>query len=79
MQFQVLLEHLFQKTKGGIYLKEAAKGNTEAVVVAVGQGFRTEAGSFIAPAVKVGDKVVLPEFGGSKVELNTKACAFSNY
>jgi co-chaperonin GroES (HSP10) len=30
-----------QKTKGGIYLKEAPKGNNEAVVVAVGQGLRT--------------------------------------
>jgi hypothetical protein len=28
---------------------------------------RTEAGAHLAPAVTVGDRVLLPEFGGAKV------------
>ena len=60
------------KTKGGILLPEKAQNKTlEAMVVAVGPGMRNEAGTSIPMAVEVGDKVLLPEFGGAKVLYNT--------
>ena len=31
---------------------------------------RTEAGATVAPVVAVGDKVLLPEFGGNKIEVD---------
>ena len=39
-------------------------------MVAVGPGMRTEAGATVAPVVAVGDKVLLPEFGGNKIEVD---------
>ena len=42
----------------------------EAVVVAVGPGRRhPTSGDVIPPAVKEGDKVLLPEYGGNAVKL----------
>jgi len=56
------------KTKGGIMLPEKAQGKVlEATVVSVGPGLRTESGDFVAPSVSVGDKVLLPEYGGTKL------------
>ncbi|XP_064647577.1 10 kDa heat shock protein, mitochondrial-like [Lineus longissimus] len=61
------------KTKGGILLPDKSLGKIlEATVVAVGPGVRTETGSFIAPSVKVGDKILLPEYGGTTVKLEEK-------
>lgn len=37
--------------------------------MAVGPGSRNQKGEYIPLAVKVGDKVLLPEYGGTKVEL----------
>jgi len=59
------------KTKGGVLLPEKAQGKVlEATVVAVGPGTATESGSVIAPSVKVGDQVLLPEYGGTKININ---------
>ncbi|GAU98877.1 hypothetical protein RvY_09960 [Ramazzottius varieornatus] len=62
------------KTKSGIMLPEKAVGKVlEATVVAVGPGATSrETGKLIPPAVKVGDRVLLPEYGGTKVELEDK-------
>ena len=38
-------------------------------MVAVGPGSRSESGATIPMSVAVGDKVLLPEFGGAKLEL----------
>eukprot|EP00092_Neocalanus_flemingeri_P007288 GFUD01007870.1.p1 GENE.GFUD01007870.1~~GFUD01007870.1.p1 ORF type:complete len:104 (+),score=34.78 GFUD01007870.1:61-372(+) len=58
------------KTKGGLYIPEKAQSKgLEAVVVAVGPGARAESGASIPMSVAVGDKVLLPEFGGSKIEM----------
>jgi len=58
------------KTKGGLLIPEKAQTKgLEGVVVAVGPGARAESGSTIPMSVTVGDKVLLPEFGGSKVEM----------
>ena len=44
----------------------------EGVVLAVGPGRRTKDGDLISPSVKEGDKVLLPEYGGSRVKLHEK-------
>lgn len=58
------------KTAGGLFIPEKAQAKVnEAVVVAVGPGRRDEKGATVAMAVAVGDTVMLPDFGGSKVEV----------
>lgn len=58
------------KSTGGVLLPESAqKRLNEAVVVSVGPGRQREDGSFVQPAVKVGDTVLLPEYGGNMVSL----------
>ncbi|KAH0550294.1 10 kDa heat shock protein, mitochondrial [Cotesia glomerata] len=57
------------KTKGGVLLPENQKKVLQATVVAVGPGSRNEQGQHIPMSVNVGDKVLLPEYGGTKVTL----------
>jgi len=58
------------KSKGGILIPEAAQNKTlEATVMAVGPGARSESGATLPMAVAVGDKVLLPEYGGNKIEM----------
>lgn len=58
------------KTAGGIVIPEKAQSKVlHGEVVAVGPGARKENGDFIPVLVKVGDKVLLPEYGGTKVSL----------
>ncbi|ESO10012.1 hypothetical protein HELRODRAFT_156380 [Helobdella robusta] len=61
------------KTKGGLFIPEKSQGKVlDATVVAVGEGNRTEKGDLIPVNVKVGDRVILPEYGGTKVILDEK-------
>jgi len=56
------------KTKGGILLPDSkAIEYNFATVLAVGPGRVNNEGKLIAPNVKVGDQVLLPEYGGTKV------------
>ncbi|KAJ8716252.1 hypothetical protein PYW08_013537 [Mythimna loreyi] len=58
------------KTAGGIVIPEKAQTKVlHGEVVAVGPGARKDNGDFIPILVKVGDKVLLPEYGGTKVSL----------
>lgn len=45
----------------------------QGTVVAVGPGRRTNAGELVAPGVAPGDKVLLPEYGGTQVKLGDDA------
>merc|ERR1712113_134475 len=59
------------KTKGGIMLPESSqKKLNEAVVVACGPGAVDSDGDVIPVSVSVGDKVLLPEYGGTKLTLD---------
>lgn len=58
------------QTKGGIMLPENQTKTHNGTVVAVGTGARSRDGDFYKPVLKVGDKVMLPEYGGNKVDLN---------
>ncbi|KAH8269994.1 hypothetical protein KR018_001880 [Drosophila ironensis] len=59
-------------TKGGIVLPEQAVGKVlEGKVLAVGPGPRNATtGNHIPIAIKEGDRVLLPEFGGTKVNID---------
>lgn len=60
------------KTPGGILLPESAKKAQEGVVIAVGSGRLTADGKVLPLNVKEGDKVLLPEYGGTKVDMGAK-------
>ncbi|OAL50475.1 10 kDa heat shock protein-like protein [Pyrenochaeta sp. DS3sAY3a] len=58
------------KTATGIFLPETAvKELNEAKVVAVGPGALDRDGKRIAPSVAVGDKVLIPQYGGSPIKV----------
>lgn len=59
------------KTASGLYLpeKNVAKLN-QAKVLAVGPGFTDNNGNKILPQVKIGETVLIPQFGGSTIKLN---------
>ncbi|XP_068239653.1 10 kDa heat shock protein, mitochondrial-like [Palaemon carinicauda] len=61
------------KTSSGILIPEKSVAKVLiGKVVAVGEGARSENGATIPPVVAVGDEVMLPEFGGTKVTLEEK-------
>ncbi|EGR28982.1 hypothetical protein IMG5_165780 [Ichthyophthirius multifiliis] len=57
------------KTKTGIILQDPADKTAYGQVVQVGPGTYNNNGQLQPVAVKVGDFVVLPEYGGSKIAL----------
>jgi chaperonin GroES len=57
------------QTAGGIYLPETGKKLNEGEVVAVGPGAITREGKTLPMNVAVGDRVLLPEYGGHTVKL----------
>ncbi|ETN41620.1 uncharacterized protein HMPREF1541_03556 [Cyphellophora europaea CBS 101466] len=58
------------KTAGGIFLPESSvKELNEAKVLAVGPGGLDKEGKRIAMSVKEGDKVLIPQYGGSPVKV----------
>jgi len=72
---RVLVEKLTPetKTKGGIMIPEKAQGKVlEGTVIAAGTGARTDEGKTIPMTVKIGDRVLLPEYGGTKINMDEK-------
>lgn len=60
-----------QKTQGGIVLPDTAKEKPqEGKVVAVGPGRLLDNGTRVAPAVKVGDRVVFAKYSGTEVKVD---------
>ncbi|XP_011645003.1 LOW QUALITY PROTEIN: 10 kDa heat shock protein, mitochondrial-like [Pogonomyrmex barbatus] len=58
------------KTKGGIVLPEKAQAKVlQGTVIATGPGARNDKGEHVPLSIKIGDVVLLPEYGGTKVEL----------
>jgi chaperonin GroES len=59
------------QTASGIYLpSEKTKDPNEGAVVAVGPGERDVAGTLHPNLLQVGDVVLLPEYGGTKVKID---------
>merc|ERR1711872_925147 len=70
---RVLVRRLVAETstKGGILLPESSVSKlNEGTVVAVGTGARDSRGNIISPSVAVGDAVLLPEYGGTKLQID---------
>ncbi|XP_029461910.1 10 kDa heat shock protein, mitochondrial isoform X2 [Rhinatrema bivittatum] len=69
---RVLVKRLAPETvtKGGIMLPEKSQGKVlQATVMAVGSGSRGKNGETVPVSVKVGEIILLPEYGGTKVVL----------
>ena len=68
---RVLVEKVVQpkKSAGGILLPETSKQLNSGKVIAVGPGSRDKEGKLIPVALKEGDHVLLPEYGGLEVKL----------
>ncbi|XP_060222987.1 10 kDa heat shock protein, mitochondrial-like [Meriones unguiculatus] len=66
---RVLVERRATETiTKGIMLPEKSQGKVlQATVVAVGSGTKGKGGEIQPVSVKVGDKVLLPEYGGTNV------------
>lgn len=62
-------------TKLCVVLKQLNSGK----VIAVGPGSRDKAGNLIPVAVKEGDRVLLPEYGGTQIKLDDKEYDFKSY
>ncbi|KAF5727667.1 10 kDa chaperonin-like [Tripterygium wilfordii] len=71
---RVLVEKIVPpaKTNAGILLPEKVSKLNSGKVVAVGPGGRDREGNAIPVAVKEGDTVLLPEYGGTEVKLGEK-------
>ncbi|KAI6649314.1 10 kDa heat shock protein, mitochondrial isoform X2 [Oopsacas minuta] len=58
------------QTKGGLFIPEKAQSKTNrATVLAVGPGKRNENGKYIPLSVAMGEDVLIPEYGGTKITL----------
>ncbi|CAH9111722.1 unnamed protein product [Cuscuta epithymum] len=60
------------KTSGGILLPEKSSKLNTGKIVAVGPGLRDDSGKHVPVAVKEGDTVLLPDYGGTQVKLDDK-------
>ena len=61
-----------EKTKGGIIIPDTAKEKPmEGLVIAIGKK-KDKEGKEIAFDVKVGDRVLLPKYGGTEVKLDSE-------
>ena len=65
------------KTKSGIILSQKADEKLNfGTVMAVGPGKTLDSGNLRATLVAVGDTVLLPEYGGSKVTLGDESVVY---
>ncbi|XP_002965697.2 10 kDa chaperonin, mitochondrial [Selaginella moellendorffii] len=72
---RVLVEKLVPPAKsvGGVLLPETQKHINGGTVVAVGQGVYNSDGEIVPNLCKVGDKVLLPDWGGVEIKLEDKS------
>jgi chaperonin GroES len=60
-----------EKTKSGIYIPDTAKERPqEGDIIAVGPGRLTDDGKRIAMDLKVGDRVIYANYGGSEIKID---------
>ncbi|CAJ1939603.1 unnamed protein product [Sphenostylis stenocarpa] len=71
---RILVEKIVppSKTSAGILLPEKSSQLNSGKVIAVGPGSRDKTGNFIPVSVKEGDRVLLPEYGGTQIKLDDK-------
>ncbi len=63
-----------EKTKFGIFLPETAEKekSEQGIIIAVGQGKKTDDGKIIPLSVKPGDKVLFNKYGPNEVKVDDK-------
>jgi len=63
-----------EKTKSGIFLPETAEKEKpeQGLVIAVGQGKKTDDGKIIPVSVKAGDKVLFTKYGPNEIKIDGK-------
>ena len=68
---RVLIQRLLAptKTSGGVILPDKKSQLNEGVVMEVGPGLRGKDGVLVPVPVKKGDKVLLPDYGGTAVKI----------
>src|SRR5258708_34610695 len=72
---RVLIQPLEEKQgkQGGIIIPDTAKEKPqEGTVVAVGTGKLDDSGKKVEFNVKVGDKVLIPKYGGTKIKIDVE-------
>ncbi len=70
---RILVQHIEEKeqVRGGIIIPDSAKEKPqEATVIALGSGKRDENGKVTPFEVKVGDKVLIAQYGGNEVKID---------
>ena len=70
-----------QKTASGIFLPSSATSSPlpEATVIAVGPGAPDKEGRVVPTAVKAGDRVLLPGWGGNTIKVGEEVGPFLFY
>lgn len=67
------VEESESKSAGGLIIPDSAKEKPqEGLVVAVGNGKKTEEGKVIPLDVKVGDKILFGKYSGSDIKVGTE-------
>ena len=66
--------HAPAQSAGGILLPDSGKKLNEGEVVAVGPGATAKDGKVLPMNVSVGDRVLLPEYGGHSVKIGEDEC-----
>lgn len=81
MQIRPLSDHILiepikeeEKTKGGIFLPATAEKekSEQGMVVAVGQGKKTDDGKIVPVSVRPGDKVLFTKYGPNEIKVDGK-------
>jgi chaperonin GroES len=81
MQIKPLRDHILiepikeeEKTRGGIFLPDTAskEKSEQGMVIAIGNGKKTDDGKIIPLSVKPGDKVLFSKYGPSEIKIDDK-------
>ena len=70
---RILVQHIEEKeqVRGGIIIPDSAKEKPqEATVIALGTGKKDENGKVTPFEVKVGDKVLIAQYGGNEIKID---------
>ena len=66
-----------EKTKGGLYLPDAAQEKPqEGKVIAVGSGRTLKSGKVVPLSVKAGDRIIFGKYSGSEITVDDKEYVF---
>jgi chaperonin GroES len=74
---RILIKRIEEKetVKGGIIIPDSAQEKPqEGVVVAVGNGKKTEDGKVFALDVKAGDRILFGKYSGTEIKIDNEEC-----